>query len=193
MTSTEKARLVFYRSAVTMTRMVGGTVAVAVPVEESIPSAVLCWLPPNSELTVWCLLRSGFFWALFRFGAIGAYRFLFFEWSLSKLYGRILGPLGYRSKSDGAFVQVVATTPDHAGKGLSSDLLKWQIARHEDAFPHIPVFLDTANEFSVKVYERLQFRELGRHHLDVQVSSIMTSDRPVDDLQVVMILEPDRI
>lgn len=173
LTKQQQNRLDFYRTTLTLVRLVGGTVSVATVVDDAPtalarPAAVLCWLPPKIHITAYALIRSGFLFALFRFGGfVGTWRFLSFELALSRLYDRSLGPLGYRSHHDGAFVQIVGTDPVHIGKGLATGLLKWHIERHHSdclaGGKSIPVFLDTTGEYQQHVYQRIGFRELGRY------------------------------
>lgn len=70
-------------------------------------------------------------------------------------------------------MQILGTDPAHAGKGLSAGLLRWQIEQYrqqclvKDNFT--PVFLDTAGDYQQKLYEKMGFRALGRHKLQVKV------------------------
>ena len=154
------------------------------------PAAALLWFPPHVEPTAWALIRSGFVRSVFGFGPVGFYHFLQFEHRLSGLFSRCLKPLGYSSRSDGAFVQIIATDPTHKGKSLASNLMKWQIERHKKDYPGVPVFLDTANQFASPVYERIGFRELGRHGYALDKRRVMDQLHDVEYFQAVMILEP---
>ncbi len=159
---------------------------------------MLCWLPPGTRPTLWFLIRSGFIHALLGFGPTGAYHFLYFEYCLAGLYRRTVRPLGYRNKDEGGFVQIVATDPAHRGVGFAAALLGWQIEQHKRMYPGVPVFLDTAGEYQQKVYGRVGFRELGRHHLGVNVdkqglrpsgSSTLDQSQRVDSVQIVMMVD----
>ncbi|KAK5677141.1 hypothetical protein LTS10_010330 [Elasticomyces elasticus] len=170
-------RLDFYRSTLKLVRLIGGTISVAIqPGDPSHPpGAVICWLPPGISPTPYAVLRSGFLWSLLRFGGIvGTCRFLYFEHTLAQLYKRSLKGLGYRNRHDGAFVQIVATSPASRGKQLSARLLQWQIEQHRrssygDDGSRSPVFLDTTGDYQQRVYEGTGFRELGRRGLGIEV------------------------
>lgn len=135
--------------------------------EHGRPVAVIIWLPAKVRPTFLPLLRSGFISAVLRcFGLIGAYRLWYFENELSKLYARALDPLGIKQE-DGAFVQIIATDPGHAGHGYSGGLLRWQIYRHrKSSSEDIPVLLDTVSDFGQKVYERLGFTMLVKGRIE---------------------------
>ncbi|KAK5739675.1 hypothetical protein LTR17_005159 [Elasticomyces elasticus] len=170
-------RLNFYRSTLTLVRLIGGTISVAIPPgpPSQAPGAVICWLPPGISPTPFAVLRSGFLLSLLRFGGIvGTCRFLYFEYTLAQLYKRSLKGLGYRSRHDGGFVQIVATSPAARGKQLSARLLQWQIEQHRhssygDDGSRSPVFLDTTGDYQQRVYEGVGFRELGRRGLGIEV------------------------
>ena len=131
------------------------------------PVAVIIWLPPRVRPSFLSFFRSGFLSAAFKcFGLIGIYRLWYFENELSKLYARALDPLGYKQEH-GAFVQIIATDPDHAGHGYSADLLQWEIDRHQkSAEKGNPVFLDTVSDFGQKVYERVGFTMLVKGRIE---------------------------
>ena len=190
LTNLESARLHFYRAVVRLVRAIGGEIVVAISAESERPTAALCWLPPKHEPTVWNLFGSGFLTALLWLGVRGAYRFVFFEYTLSRLYGRTLASLGYKSRSEGAFVQILATDPTYGGKGLSAGLLEWQIEKHVCLYPGTPVFLDTSADYSKRVYERVGFRELGRQQLNVDRSSVLQQHSNTDFVHIVMMWEP---
>ena len=182
-----------------MVRCAGGSIVVAVPSTSEQPAAVLCWLPPRTPITFWSVIRSGFATALLRFGFIGVYHFIYFVRGLDRIYRRTLGPLGYTSKDVGAIAQMIATDPTHRGKGFAASLLKWQIEQHFRVYPHTPVFLDTAGEYQRKVYERVGFRELGRHRLEIHVdklgfppagNQVLSDDERADPIQMVMTVDP---
>ncbi|KAK4888285.1 hypothetical protein LTR27_012780 [Elasticomyces elasticus] len=169
-------RLDFYRSTLTLVRLIGGTISVAIPPgsPSQHPGAVICWLPPRTPPTPYAVLRSGFLLSLLRLsGIVGACRFLYFEYTLAQLYKRSLKGLGYRSRHDGAFVQIVATSPACRGMQLSARLLRWQIEEHRGSYgddgSRSPVFLDTTGDYQQRVYEGVGFRELGRRGLGIQV------------------------
>ena len=157
----QAARIRFYIAVLKFGRMIGGEVIVAVPAGSNEPAAVLLWLPPKVRPTLWSLLWSGWFRAWFAYGLVGMYRLWYYENTLASLYARTLAPLGYR-QTDGAFVQIIATAPGHAGKAYSTSLLEWQIEQHKERSQGIPVFLDTATDYGQAIYERIGFRELGR-------------------------------
>ncbi|KAK4978238.1 hypothetical protein LTR42_002616 [Elasticomyces elasticus] len=156
-------RLNFYRSTLTLVRLIGGTISVAIPPGDPSqhPGAVICWLPPGISPNLYALLCS-------------TYRFLYFEYVLAQLYKRSLKGLGYGSRHDGAFVQIVATSPDCRGKQLSAHLLQWQIEQHLRSGcgaegSRAPVFLDTTGDYQQRVYEGVGFRELRRRGLGIEV------------------------
>ncbi|KAK3045765.1 hypothetical protein LTR09_012686 [Extremus antarcticus] len=164
----ESSRLEFYLAIIRFVRNIGGLVAAAIPPDSDQPAAVICWLPPNVRPTLSSLFWSGWLRAWSRFGVRGLYHFWQYEDSLSRLYARSLSPLGYR-QCEGAFVQIIATDPAHAGNGYSAALLQWQIEQHKESLPHKPVFLDAAADYSQRVYERLGFAEIGREPLHINV------------------------
>lgn len=182
LTSTQQDRLAFYRAVITLVRIIGGSISVAtVPTHDPAesptqPAAVLCWLPPGIQVTTYAVLRSGLFFSILRLGRFrGTFRFLSFESSLSRLYGRCLRPLGYNGRHEGAFVQILGTDSKHAGKGLAKGLLQWQIEKHRQkgvaAGRITPVFLDTAGDYQQTVYERLGFQILGRQRVPANVDA----------------------
>ncbi|KAK3642905.1 hypothetical protein LTR56_010502 [Elasticomyces elasticus] len=177
LSTSQSNRLDFYRSTLTLVRLIGGTISVVIPPGDPLqpPGAVICWLPPGISPTPYALLRSGFLLSLLRFGGIvGTFRFLYFEYTLAQLYSRSLIGLGYASRHDGAFVQIVATSPACRGQQLSARLLQWQIEQHRrssygDDGSRAPVFLDTTGDYQQRVYEGVGFRELGRRGLGIEV------------------------
>ena len=102
------------------------------------------------------------------------------------------------STEDAGFVQIVATDPLHRGKGFSAALLKWQMEHHTRLYPNTPVLLDTAGQYQRRVYERIGMRELGRHHLKVNVNTYgfrpdgsrkLEYHERADSVQIVMMLD----
>ena len=166
LTTTQSVRLEFYRALLRLVRRIGGVVSVAcVQSDEGNEQvgAVVCWLPPGVKISWWDVVRSNLLLTVFRFGMSGMLRFLYFEHVLSGLSRELLPPLGFPSRNHGSFVQILGTSPDFAGMGLSARLLRWQIA----ASGQMPVFLDTAGDYQPKVYEKLGFKFLGQRTLDL--------------------------
>jgi GNAT superfamily N-acetyltransferase len=190
LTHAERARLDFYRSVIAMTRRTDGLVLVATQ-DGDTPAAVLCWLPKNVEPGPWTLLSSGFVWALLRYGLTGVLRFVWMHGMVDKLFKNNLSPVEYKSKKDAAYVFILGTDPNHSGKGLSSKLLRWQIERHKAEFPQRPVFIETASDRTARLYERIGFREVGRHTLDIDRSAIPEQNRNDESLQIALIMNPD--
>ncbi|KAF2487692.1 hypothetical protein BDY17DRAFT_320213 [Neohortaea acidophila] len=181
LTASQKARLQFYRSFISAVRLVGGIITVAVlPAADSatvssLPIVILCWLPPGVHLTTYAIIRSGLLLSILRLGHLmGTWNLLYFEHKISQLYDRTLRPLGYKSRHDGAFVQIIGKTPTPASKGVAVELLRWQIQQHKQANRHVtgplPVFLDTTGDYQQRAYERIGFRELGRQRLRIAIN-----------------------
>lgn len=181
LTSIQQDRLAFYRAVIKLVRLIGGIISVAIPTHDPAespghPAAVLCWLPPGVQVTTYAVIRSGLFFAILRLGRwTGTLRFLSFESSLSRLYDRCLRPIGYASRHQGAFVQILGTDPKHAGKGLARGLLQWQVDQHQqqclDEGTATPVFLDTAGDYQQMLYERLGFQLLGKQRVPANVDA----------------------
>ena len=162
----QSVRLEFYRATLRLVRRIGGVVCVAcLPSRQGDErvAAVLCWLPPGTKMSWWDLIRSNLLLTALQFGISGMLRFLYFEHVLGGLSGELLRPLGFPSRNHGSFVQILGTSPDFTGMGLSARLLQWQIA----ASGQMPVFLDTAGDYQQKVYEKLGFKLLGKRTLDI--------------------------
>lgn len=167
-TPAQAARVNFYRTMLQHTRLIGGCVNVAVVPKTEHPVAVVCWLPPKRRPTLLSLWQSGWLSSWLGFGFLGLYRLLKYMYGIEAFYKRLTTPMGCRGR-DGGFVAIVGTDTNYAGHGYARMLLQWQIQQHRRQFPGLPVFLDTSTDYGQRVYEKLEFRELGRKHTALNV------------------------
>ncbi|KAI1610065.1 hypothetical protein EDD37DRAFT_147296 [Exophiala viscosa] len=168
MSNLQKSRVMFYRTVIRLTRLVGGEAWVAeVPSSESdgAPTdvgAIVLWLPPRKRLAdhdVFTLWRSGILnltlpW---HYGFTGLYRIQFvFEANVASMIAKNL-PEGFQMVECG-FPQIIARNPKYPGKGYASQLFKHILDRHFEEYPGTPVLLDTSTDQGVRAYERLGFK-----------------------------------
>ncbi|KIW88169.1 uncharacterized protein Z519_11280 [Cladophialophora bantiana CBS 173.52] len=188
MNSLQKSRVRFYRSLISMTRLLDGLVLVAEvnpPAVESDANnatttkqpdigAVLLWLPPKKRMGTFDLLklwRSGFLGLMlpWHYGLTGFYRIqLVFEENIHKMWTRTLPdlpPHGFKEDECG-FVQMIASNPKYAGKRYASALLNYKIEQHFAEFPDRPVILDTTTTQGIRAYEKLGFKLLAEVPVD---------------------------
>ena len=195
LTKSEKARLDFYRGVIAMIRHMDGLVLVATADGEDMPGAVLCWLPRNAEPSPWNAFTSGFAWALVRFGLTGIRRFLYCHHMAGKVWEDNLSPSECKSlKRDGAYAFILATDPSQSGKGLAQKLLGWQVERHKAEFPQRPIFIETAQDRTAKLYERVGFREVGRQTLEKlerDRATMLPQNRDAEFVQISLMIAPD--
>lgn len=156
-----RSRYAFYRALIKAVRLLKGQVLVNESDDEPrIIQAILLWLPPHARLqisSVATLMSSGMFSAMLSYGAAGIYRLNFtFEGNIAKLFKQA-------NVDDAAcgFVQMLASNPKCAGRRASSRLLEWQMARHWERLPSVPIVLDTTTEQAIRAYEKLGFDILG--------------------------------
>ncbi|KAK1089597.1 hypothetical protein LTR48_000357 [Friedmanniomyces endolithicus] len=161
LTSAQKTRLNFYRGVLNFVSLIGGTTSVAVPLGSERAVAVICWLPPNIRPSLWSLTTSRFLWNCLGFGPFGLYHFWYFEETCKSIWRHLEAQIAYR-QAEGAYVQILATDPIHAGEGYSEALLRWQVEQHQRGLPNAPIFLETVADYSQRVYERVGFKELAR-------------------------------
>ncbi|OAP64432.1 hypothetical protein AYL99_00404 [Fonsecaea erecta] len=178
MNSQQKTRVRFYRSLVKMTRRIGGLVLVAETNTsddgKSDIGAILLWLAPKKRMGTFDLLglwQSGLLGMMlpWHYGVTGFYRIEFvFEENIRKMWARTLPDLPPRGFQEGdcAFVQMIASNPQYAGKGYASALMAYQIEQHFAAFPNTPVLLDTTTHQAIRAYERLGFKLLAEVPVD---------------------------
>ncbi|OAL39051.1 hypothetical protein AYO20_01802 [Fonsecaea nubica] len=191
MTSLQKTRVRFYRSLISATRLIGGSVLVAEintsdgddNVAEATTStsttqtdigAILLWLPPHKRMgpfELGKLWQSGFLGLMlpWHYGPRGFYRIEFiFEENIRKMWTRTLPelqPRGFKEE-ECAFVQMIASNPKYAGKRYASALLRHQVEQHFAEFPDRPVILDTTTTQAIRAYERLGFKLLAETPVD---------------------------
>jgi len=164
---------------VRLTRVIGGSVDVATLPREQQPDsnnddrpvAVSCWFPPRTRPSSLLTLRAGMVGAWLGTEVTGSYRLWQFTSIVESLQQSSVATLGdgRRRHADGAYVEIVATDPAHAGHGYAAALLAWQIQRHRELFPRVPVYLDTATDQGLKVYKRLGFREIGKKNMGLSL------------------------
>lgn len=122
---------------------------------------------------------------------VGMLRFIRLHRSLQDLWKNSLGPVGYKSKKDGAYVLILGTDPNYRGKGLSSKLLRWRIEQHKVESPQRPIFIETDYDRTAKLYERVGFREIGRCTVDIDRSKILQLNRDEEFLQIALLIKPE--
>lgn len=171
-------RVYFYYSVIKTTRLLRGSVTVAVPPEETDKSslgagehigAILLWLPPHhraSTSQLQLLYRSGFLGALWKYGPIGFYRIVgVFSANADELFAAKLPAYGVKA-SDCGYVQMIASNPAHAGRRYASSLLDRQMHLHWESFPGVPVVLDTSTVPAERAYIKLGFMVIGQKSVD---------------------------
>lgn len=167
----QRAHLAFYQALISTTRLLGGSVRIAfATAEPSCVAAVLLFLPPHRRATATQLrlaYRSGMLSAILGYGPRGAYRVLAtFEGNVERMFKSGLEPLGWKQEQCG-FVQMIARNPEwHGEKGAAGKLLEYEMTRHWDQNPGVPVILDTTTDAGVRVYERIGFQEIGCYVVD---------------------------
>lgn len=166
--SAASSRLNWYRALFPMIRRIGGHVDVATPPDSDVPAAVSCFLPPGRRPSAYSLTMSGWLKSLFLMGPRTTYRFQSTFLLGEKNWPKVLKPLGLK-EHDGAYCILLATDPSHAGKGYAGKLLKWQIDRHAEQLPGVPVYLETATDYGQRVYEKIGFKEMTRVQVELDV------------------------
>lgn len=160
-TGASAARLASWRATISLTRSVGGFVDVAIAPNEDVPAAVSCFLPPGVRQGFFALLMSGCIFLPFKLGLRAAYRSRYNYRFAEALWHPVLESSGEQLQAGGN-VLVLGTDPSHAGHGYAAQLLQWQIERHREESPGVPIYLETATDHAQKVYERLGFEEKAR-------------------------------
>lgn len=164
--SPQFVRVSFYLALIRLTRLVSGSITVAIPTStpsnpNPSPSAALLWLPPHAWPSIFSLYRSSFLYAmLVQYGFKAIWNLGNFERDLEALNISVLSPLGYKKQACG-FPFLIAADPTFRGKGYGAKLLDRQIEKHKLEFPYIPVVLDTTTDQAQRFYERIGFRLLG--------------------------------
>ena len=172
----QRDRFSFHLAVIKITRLLSGSVAVTIPAStpanpDPKPSAAILWLPPHKRPSLLPLLFSGLLYiVIFRFGVTATWHLYTFERDLEALSASLLSPLGYK-KDDCGFVLLIGTDPQFKGKGYAAQLLQWQIKRHREGFPGVPVVLDTTTDQAQKVYEKIGFRYLGKRRVETGTDS----------------------
>lgn len=162
LTPLQSARVHFYFSLIKSTRLLGGEVLVNVVENASSPSgevtefgAILLWLPPRARMTITTLSTmyySGFLRSMYDYGITGIYRIvLVFETNIERMFKAVNV---HAAEHD--FVEMLASNPAHAGKGLASELLRWRVEKCPGN-----VVMDTTTDQAQRAYERMGFRVLG--------------------------------
>ncbi|KAK7885554.1 hypothetical protein LTR67_010347 [Exophiala xenobiotica] len=176
MSKPQTSRVKFYRSLIRLTRLIGGSVMVAEvsssgtanPVDKDF-GAIILWLPPFnrlSDIDIITMWRSGMLGLIFpwHYGLKGFYRIMMvFEANVHSMFSKTLPdlpPKGFKEQ-ECAFVQMIASNPDYAGKGYASKLLKYQMDQHFAQHSDKPVILDTTTHQGIRAYERLGFKLLA--------------------------------
>jgi ribosomal protein S18 acetylase RimI-like enzyme len=124
---------------------------------------IAAWaLGDYADLTLWRVIRSGAF-----FSAMRASK------ALNKLgwnKGRILGPLQADMKANMKerpfiYLMIIGVASENQGRGLGGKLLRALIEKSEQA--KVPLYLETATERNVRMYQRLGFRSLNKATLPI--------------------------
>jgi GNAT superfamily N-acetyltransferase len=196
----QSARISFYRAFIKVTRLISGTITVAVPPsspadENPEPIAVLLWLPPHKRMGPMSLLRSGLLYVLvFEYGWRAIWNIHNFERDIGALLSSLLGPLGIDRAASGCPL-LLATASGYTGKGCAGRLMEEQIRLHKESFPGIPIVVDTSSERAMKLYEKLGFRFLGKTRIETgtDAEGIKLAQGVVQDALLehrVLMLEP---
>ena len=124
---------------------------------------IAAWVPGDyANLTPWRIIRSGSIIPAMKAGRV-----------LNRLgwkKGRILGPLqvdmeAHMKGRDFIYLMIIGVASEFQGQGFGGKLLGTLIEKSEQA--GIPLYLETATERNVRMYERLGFRSLNKVTLPI--------------------------
>ena len=111
--------------------------------------AVAAWLPPGARLSAFRMIRCGIVGVQFRVGFQASNRFARANQILRKVRAAHVPEPHW-------LLMVVGVDPDLQRHGLGTALVEEGLARADQA--NAPCYLDTAEEWNLRFYERLGFR-----------------------------------
>ena len=119
---------------------------------------IAAWVPGDlADMTIWRMIRSGSISLDMKMGMKMA--------RITQKMIRVLGPLEMdrKAKMKGRiyiYLMIIGVAPEFQGQGLGGKLLGGLIDESEQA--GVPIYLETATERNVKMYERSGFRTLSQ-------------------------------
>lgn len=72
----------------------------------------------------------------------------------------LAGMRSYHPKDDCWYLPLIGVDPGHQGRGLGAQLMKYALARCDEA--GLPAYLESSNPANISLYERFGFEVMGR-------------------------------
>lgn len=135
--------------------------------------------------SVGVMYRSGFLRTMYDYGLSGIHRIdTIFEGNISRMF-----KAANVNEAEHDFVQMLASNPKYAGRGLASHLLRWRVERCEGS-----VVMDTSTVSAMRAYQRMGFKVLGEVEVrtgcdTVGIRTGVKEGEEVKHMQMVMMLK----
>jgi len=111
---------------------------------------VVSWVPSDkADLTIWRIIRSGYFSILFRLGRKNVSRIMSYGDYASLMHKRH-APFRHW------YLMIIGVDPMYQGRGYASALMKPMLARIDNE--QMPCYVETNNERNVPIFQHYGFR-----------------------------------